>query len=103
MGRGMTSLFQSLWRQVFSVSERQAIKIAMAECNKSGKAEKQGFRASKVMPRFYSPDPVNEPCWYVFAPWGDDLEGTVLRSSRIIAVSKKTGAVLYDGTANDEG
>lgn len=44
-----------------------------------------------------------EPCWIIDAPWLDGKDGEVLRSSRIIMVSKQTGKVLYDGSANDEG
>jgi len=44
-----------------------------------------------------------DPCWCVFVPWGDGLDGSMLRSSRIILVSKQTGKVTYDGSANDEG
>ncbi len=43
------------------------------------------------------------PYWCVFVPWGDGLDGRMLRSSRIILVSKLTGKVTYDGSANDEG
>ena len=46
---------------------------------------------------------VNEPAWYIFAPWCDGRDDTMLRSSRIVAVSKRGGRVLYDGSANDEG
>ena len=43
-----------------------------------------------------------EDCWYVTCSF--DTRGTVgLGSSRLIFVSKKTGKVLYDGSANDEG
>jgi hypothetical protein len=44
-----------------------------------------------------------EPAWFISAPWGDGKDGTVLRSSRLILVSKTTGEILYDGPANDEG
>ncbi len=44
-----------------------------------------------------------EPSWFIFAPWGDGKDETMLRSSRLILVSKITGEVLYDGSANDEG
>jgi len=44
-----------------------------------------------------------EPCWFVYAPWGDGKDGFMLRSSRIILISKFNGAILYDGSANDEG
>ncbi|TXT21571.1 MAG: hypothetical protein FD134_2654 [Gallionellaceae bacterium] len=43
----------------------------------------------------------NEPCWYVLGPWSNDLN--MLRSSRIVVISRVTGAVLYEGDAGDEG
>jgi hypothetical protein len=39
-------------------------------------------------------------CWYILTPPADFL---MLASSRLIAVSKETGEVLYDGSTNDEG
>jgi len=45
----------------------------------------------------------SEPCWFVYAPWLYEGEGMGLRSSRVILVSKLTGKILYDGSANDEG
>lgn len=44
-----------------------------------------------------------EPSWIISAPWFDGKDGTMIRSSRIIMVSKKSGKVLYDGSAHDEG
>ncbi|MDD5476134.1 MAG: hypothetical protein PHU03_06430 [Syntrophales bacterium] len=44
-----------------------------------------------------------EPCWFVYVPWGDGYDGCMLRSSRVILVSKQTGKILYDGSAGDEG
>jgi len=44
-----------------------------------------------------------EPCWFVYAPWENGMDGLVLRSSRVILVSKLNGAILYDGSASDEG
>lgn len=41
-------------------------------------------------------------CWYVFCPWYDGQDGMMLRSSRVVIVSKKTGEILYDGSALDE-
>jgi len=43
-----------------------------------------------------------EPCWFVYAPWSDGLSGGMLRSSRMILISKINGRVLYDGPANGE-
>ncbi len=64
------------------------------------------FKAHETVPEnmhIYTSNRLNEPCWYVTAPWNDGLDGSMLRSSRIIIISKKTGYVLYDGSANDEG
>jgi hypothetical protein len=47
-------------------------------------------------------NPPTEPCWYVFAPWNDGQTG-MLRDSRVIVISRKTGEILYDGPAHDEG
>lgn len=45
-----------------------------------------------------------EPCWIIRAPWCDGKDDdSTLRSSRVIMVSKASGKVLYDGSANDEG
>jgi hypothetical protein len=41
------------------------------------------------------------PAWYIHTPWFDGQVG--LRSSRVLAISKSDGRVLYDGLANDEG
>ena len=42
-----------------------------------------------------------EPFWCVYVPWQDGV--LALRSSPIILVSKRTGKILCDGSANDEG
>ena len=46
---------------------------------------------------------VTGPAWYVIVPWNDGLDGRCLRSSRVIVIAKVGGAVLYDGSGNDEG
>ena len=43
----------------------------------------------------------NKEVWLVYANLG--LPAIVLRSSHIIAVCKRTGRVLYEGSAHDEG
>jgi hypothetical protein len=48
-------------------------------------------------------EPPHEDCWWFYAPWGDGQDGMKLRSTRVVGVSKRTGAVLYNGSANDEG
>ena len=97
----MEKYLLKLWRRLFPVSEERAVKIAMAVYCNSSKPAERSFRIRKKPPNIYFQP--KEPCWHVFAPWGDGLDGTVLRSSRVIVVSKVTGAVLYDGSANDEG
>lgn len=100
--------------------KRRAVLIARAHC--AGKLEKpkeQGSGYRLILQNPASLDDLHiwqtdghtpatylfpqEPSWIICAPWFDGNDGSVLRSSRIIAVSKKTGEVLYDGSANDEG
>jgi len=46
----------------------------------------------------------DEPCWYVTVPWRDEKDDVLLlRSSRVIIISRVTGEVRYDGSARDEG
>jgi hypothetical protein len=49
---------------------------------------------------FFTP---SQKCWYVFVPWNDGKDRLMLRSSRVLLISKKDGEVLYDGDAGDEG
>jgi hypothetical protein len=82
------------------IARETAIKIAQMTCP----ADPQSFIVYPERPnncRLYS-TPLGS-CWYAYAPWQDGLDGIMLRSSRVIAISKKTGAILYDGSANDEG
>jgi hypothetical protein len=43
----------------------------------------------------------DEPCWYVRVP--SEFSSMMLQSSRVLVVSRKTGNVLYIGSAGDEG
>lgn len=97
----MVSILQKIWRRMFPVSEERAIKIAMVAYRKNRQFDEQSFRICKVRPNIYLQS--QDPCWYIFVPWGDGLDGSILRSSRVIVISKVTGAILYDGSANDEG
>lgn len=45
----------------------------------------------------------SEPCWAFRAPWGKETDLMLIRPSRMILISKRTGQILYDGSANDEG
>jgi len=82
------------------VSRRKAIEIA----RKQNTPPPGSFRIYGQRPKnvniYNLPE---EPCWFVFAPWGDGKDGIMLRSSHVILVSKVSGRVLYNGKANDEG
>lgn len=82
------------------VSRRKAVEIVV---------QKEGIPASDAFPVFgkmptsvhiYAPP--KEPCWFIHVPWNDGRP-QMIRSSRIILVSKISGKVLYDGGAGDEG
>jgi len=91
----MTRLLKKLWYGLFPIDRKKAVKIAM----RSRVPDINQFRAFETLPgnmTIYSAS--KESCWYVTAPWGDGLDGSMLRSSRIIIISKKTGRVLYDGS-----
>lgn len=85
------------------IDKKNALKIAIEKVSMSNPPDSGKFKV-------YARKPANlliynmpsEPCWFVYAPWNDGDDGTMLRSSRIILVSKRTGRVLYDGSANDE-
>ena len=81
------------------ISEQQAVDIALDHARR---INEKGFKAIPDRPPcLYLPQVEPESCWYITAPWNDDL--MALRSSRVIVVSKLTGAVLYSGSANNEG
>lgn len=43
------------------------------------------------------------PCWFIRCPWCNELEGRMLRSGRLMIISRRTGRILYHGFACDEG
>lgn len=45
----------------------------------------------------------NVPCWWVIGPWSSKGFEYVLRSSRLVVISRVTGEIFYDGDAGDEG
>lgn len=49
----------------------------------------------------HSPRLANEEAWLVHVNLG--LPTTELKSSHVIAVCKRTGRILYEGSAHDEG
>jgi len=81
------------------VSRRKAAEIARQNCS-SPDAELEILPA-KPSTLIYHSFPT-EPCWFFYAPW-EDGRPWMLRSSRMILVSKETGKVVYDGDARDEG
>ena len=97
----MTGLL-TLWRRLFPLSEQQAIKIATVACSKPAALNALAFRVTTERPQaIYIPQVITDPCWYVYVPWGGGL--FMLRGSRVIAISRITGEILFDGSANDEG
>ncbi len=45
--------------------------------------------------------PLTTNCWFVL--FGLKTDTTTIRPTRVVAISKKTGGVVYDGELNDEG
>lgn len=84
------------------VSQHDAIEIA---------ARKVGARPEEMSVIYQNAEPArfgiynvsDEPCWWVVAPHADSHGVLALRSSRIVLVGRQSGAVLFDGLANDEG
>jgi hypothetical protein len=82
------------------VSRRKATEIAGLKCA-SPKGDFQIFGSKPSRKRINIYCLPKESCWFIYAPWNDGKD--MLRSSRIILVSKESGKVLYDGEAGDEG
>lgn len=81
------------------ITKQMALEIAKQAC----KANTEEFSCHTKKPESccnYVTYP-DQPCWYVYVPWGDGL--LALRSSRVMVISRLTGKVLYDGSAEDEG
>lgn len=81
------------------ITKQKALEIAAQVC----KADRKEFHCYNKKPEnctIYATLPA-EPCWYVFTAWDDASH--VLRSSRVIVISRMTGKVFYDGSASDEG
>lgn len=83
------------------IKKQDALEIAAQVCG----GDPQDFRCYSKKPARYViygviPD---EPCWYISAPWGDEDKVVMLRASRVIVISRLTGQVHYDGSADDEG
>jgi hypothetical protein len=95
----MKRLFQYLFRRC---SQRKAQRIA-AKAYLTPAEERQARISKEAGNAVYCPAGIKEPCWWVYAPWNDGWDGWMLRSSRVMLISKRTGEILYDGSAGDEG
>jgi hypothetical protein len=81
-----------------SISRQEALKIAQKQCTPPIDA----FKIYDLKPSgccIYWAKKKDEESWYVTPP-GDS---GMLASTHAIVISKKTGRVVYDGSANDEG
>ncbi len=97
----MIQRFRTLWFKIFPITREKAIKIAASQPT----TDISMFSAQDTPgnANIYMARGIDEPCWYVSAPWGNGMDGAMLRSRRIVVIARKTGRVLYDGSANDEG
>jgi hypothetical protein len=86
-------------RQFPPITQPMALEIAQHACNVQ-KMELNCFANKPERCRIYSVNS-DEHCWYVYAPWNDG--NLALRSSRVVVISRVTGAIIYDGDAGDEG
>ena len=83
-----------------SITKTRAKQLAAVACVPSRRA----FKCYDTLPPECKIYPLpEEPCWFIRCPWGDNLDGRVLRSGRLIAISRRTGQILYHGPAFDEG
>lgn len=83
-----------------SVTRGRALQIAVKVCT----PDRRQFECFDAKPEgcriFNAPA---EPCWYILCPWGDGLDGRATRSRRLVILSRRTGRVLYHGSAHEEG
>lgn len=84
-----------------TVDKKRAAAIARQALASTAKCELEIFAEKPENIILYNQP--TEPCWYIIAPWNDGLDGKILRSSHLIVISKISGQILYDGSANDEG
>ncbi len=92
--------FRNLPFFFFPVSRSRAVRIARRRVGQ-GLQCYEAFPAKPLNLHIYNPPTV--PAWYLYCTWNDGLDEMMLRSSRLIIVSKRNGRILYDGSANDEG
>jgi hypothetical protein len=91
-------MHQAIIKPFPPITKQRALAIATRALSRGGQ-----FKCYSQKPdncRIYGIK-IDQPCWYVYAPWGDGL--LTLRSSRVIVISRRNGEILYDGSAGDEG
>jgi len=90
-------------RRIVSKDEAAAIAVAEALCKCPPDAIPSVINVYSVTDRRPTGAYIShrEPAWFVYVPWADG--DFALRSSRVIAISKVGGRMLFDGSAGDEG
>ena len=92
----------SKWFGRREIDRNKALRIVAAKIG----AEVGELECNDGLPNncnLYIGSTIGEPFWCIFAPWQDGRDGMMLRSSRIVLVSKRTGEIRFDGSAGDEG
>jgi len=82
-------LQQMLGRMFSPISRRKSLRIvadALADHARSAPLICHGAKPDDC--RSYSTP--SEPCWYIYVPWNDASDVTVLRSSRVMLVGGKS-------------
>jgi hypothetical protein len=93
---------RKLYHWFFPVTEKAALRIAIEHVSKPRPILPEDFKIDEaVKDSIYCPSD-RESFWAIRCPWNDGFEGKMLRSSRVIMVSKITGKVVYDGSAGGE-
>ena len=93
--KGKTSVQIAPDLRTQTVSARQAKRIAADSVAKAFFTDSTVLDGAKVPFRIYG---VSREVWLVQHP-----HETGIQSSRVVAVCKKTGAIVYQGPLNDEG
>ena len=101
--KGLYKLLLSLWRNPFPVTQDKALRIAQKQIiTTHGAPSIDNFHIYDGEP----PNPIygltHNQIWSVVCPWDNHFSG-VIQDSRLIVISKVSGQVLYDGSAQDEG
>lgn len=94
----MGQIFNKIWDSLHpTISRQKALKIAQKQCMPPIEA----FEIYDSQPSGWCIYGLHseEACWYVRRSSGTGM----LSSAHAIIISKKTGRVIYDGSANDEG